>query len=116
VDLVLCSDSVRLYKSRPEHTHRRITDSGVQVKIEWEVWHFLRMYARKCMSQRRLDETDVSVVEREETPYQLMRRSTQLYLTESSLSNSISILELFGVQRLNPPFITGFTKPMDRPN
>jgi hypothetical protein len=64
----------------------------------------------------RLDETDVSIVEREATPRQLIRLSTQFYLAESSFSNIISILELFGIQRLDPPFITGFTKPMYSPN
>lgn len=46
-----------------------------------------------------LDEIDVSFVERETTPRQLIKLSVQLHLVGLSLSNTVSILELFGVQR-----------------
>jgi putative transposase len=46
-----------------------------------------------------LDEIDLSFVEREATPRLLMKLSIQLHLAGLSLSNTVSILELFGVQR-----------------
>ena len=115
-NLVFYSDSNSLYKNRPEHTHRRITDSGVQVRIEWEVWHFLRMYARKCMPQRAFRRNRCKCCGARRNTTLVDETLYPVFLTELSLSNSISFLELFGVQCLDPPFITGFTKPMDSPN
>jgi len=46
-----------------------------------------------------LDEIDVEFVEREATPRFLMKLSIQLHLAGLSLSNTVSILELFGVER-----------------
>jgi transposase-like protein len=46
-----------------------------------------------------LDEIDLGVVEREATPRLLMKLSIQLRLAELSLSNTVSILEVFGVDR-----------------
>lgn len=46
-----------------------------------------------------LDEIDLSFVEREATPRLLMKLSIHLHLAGLSLSNTVSILELFGVQR-----------------
>jgi transposase-like protein len=46
-----------------------------------------------------LDEIDLEFVERKATPRFLMKLSIQLHLAGLSLSNTVSILELFGVTR-----------------
>ena len=46
-----------------------------------------------------LDEIDLEFVEREATPQFLMKLSIQLHLAGLSLSNTVSILEIFGVER-----------------
>jgi len=45
-----------------------------------------------------LDEIDLEFVERESTPRLLMKLSIQLHLAESSISNTVSFLEVFGVE------------------
>ena len=47
-----------------------------------------------------LDEIDLEFVEREATPRLLMKLSIQLHLAGLSLSNTVSILEIFGVDRV----------------
>jgi transposase-like protein len=46
-----------------------------------------------------LDEIDLDVVEREATPRLFAKLGMQLHLDELSLSNIVSILEIFGVER-----------------
>ena len=46
-----------------------------------------------------LDEIDLEFVEREATPRLLMKLSIQLHLAGLSFSNTVSILEVFGVKR-----------------
>jgi hypothetical protein len=46
-----------------------------------------------------LDEIQVGFVEREATPRLLMKLGIQLHLAGLSLSNTVSILEIFGVDR-----------------
>jgi len=46
-----------------------------------------------------LDQIDLEFVEREATPRLLMKLSIQLHLAGPSLSNTVSILEIFGVER-----------------
>jgi len=46
-----------------------------------------------------IDQIDLEFVEREATPRFLMKLSIQLHLTRLSLSNTVSILEIFGVER-----------------
>ena len=46
-----------------------------------------------------LDEIELGFVEREATPTLLMKLGIQLYLAGLSLSNTVSILEIFGVSR-----------------
>src|SRR6056297_2564406 len=46
-----------------------------------------------------LDQIDLGFVEREATPQLLIKLSIQLHLAGLSLSNTVSILEIFGVQR-----------------
>ncbi len=46
-----------------------------------------------------LDDIDVDVVEREATLRLLITLGIQLHLTELSLSNTITIFEIFGVKR-----------------
>jgi transposase-like protein len=46
-----------------------------------------------------LDQFDLDFVEREATPRLLMKLSIQLHLAGLSLSNTVSVLEIFGVQR-----------------
>jgi transposase-like protein len=46
-----------------------------------------------------LDESNLEFVEREATPRLLMKLSIQLYLAELYLSNIVSILEVFGLER-----------------
>ena len=48
---------------------------------------------------RCLDEIDLEFVEREATPRLLMKLSIQLHLAGLSLSNTVSVLEIFGVSR-----------------
>jgi transposase-like protein len=46
-----------------------------------------------------VDQIDLEFVEREATPRFLMKLSIQLHLAGLSLSNTVSILEIFGVER-----------------
>jgi len=46
-----------------------------------------------------LDEIELGFVEREATPRLLMKLSIQLHLAGLSLSNTVSLLEIFGVER-----------------
>ena len=46
-----------------------------------------------------LDQIDLDFVEREATPRLLMKLSIQLHLAGLSLSNTVSVLEIFGVER-----------------
>jgi putative transposase len=46
-----------------------------------------------------LDEIELGFVEREATPRMLMKLGIQLHLAGLSLSNTVSILEIFGVER-----------------
>ena len=46
-----------------------------------------------------LDQIELDFVEREATPRLLMKLSIQLHLAGLSLSNTVSILEIFGVER-----------------
>ncbi len=46
-----------------------------------------------------LDQIDLDFVEREATPELLMKLSIQLHLAGLSLSNTVSVLEIFDVQR-----------------
>ena len=46
-----------------------------------------------------IDRIELGFVEREATPRLLMKLSIQLYLAGLSLSNTVSILEIFGVKR-----------------
>jgi len=47
-----------------------------------------------------LDEIDLDFVEREATPRLLMKLNIQLHLAGLSLSNTVSFLEVFGVERV----------------
>ena len=58
-----------------------------------------------------LDEINVEFVGREVTPRLLMMLSIQLHLSGLSLSNTVSILELFGVGRVKSTVTTGCTRP-----
>ena len=51
---------------------------------------------------RCLDETELESVEREATPRLLMKLSVQLCLAGLSLSNTVLLLEIFGVSRARP--------------
>ncbi len=46
-----------------------------------------------------IDQIELGFVERERTPKLLMKLSIQLHLAVLSLSNTVSILEIFGVKR-----------------
>lgn len=46
-----------------------------------------------------LDQMQLEFVERDATPRVLLKRSIQLHLAGLSLSNTVSVLELFGVER-----------------
>ena len=46
-----------------------------------------------------LDQIDLDFVKREATPRLLMKLSIQLHLAGLSLSNTVSVLEIFGVER-----------------
>jgi len=57
-----------------------------------------------------LDEISLDFVEREATPKLLMKLSIQLHLSGLSLL-ILFFLEVSVLIELDPPFITGFTKP-----
>jgi len=44
-----------------------------------------------------IDQIELDFVEREATPEFLMKLSIQLYLPDLSLSNTVSVIEIFGV-------------------
>ena len=46
-----------------------------------------------------IDQFELGFVEREATPKLLMKLGIQLHLSGLSLSNTVSILEIFGVKR-----------------
>ena len=58
------------------------------------------LYARRSPPHRLLEEIEVGFVEREATPPLLIKLSIQLHLAGLSISNTVSILELFGVDRV----------------
>jgi transposase-like protein len=58
------------------------------------------IYARKRPPRRLLGRDQLRVVEREATPRLLMKLSIQLHLAGLSLSNTVSFLEVFGVDRV----------------
>jgi transposase-like protein len=57
-----------------------------------------------------IDRFDVGVVERHATPELVMKLGVQFHLGGLSLSNTVSVLEMFGVERTHQLFITGYTK------
>ncbi len=59
-----------------------------------------------------IDQIDLGCIEREATPRLLMKLSIQLHFAGLSLSNTVFILETFGVERLVLLFIIGFTRPI----
>lgn len=64
-------------------------------------------------NQQGLTQVDFEFVEREATPQLLTRPSIQLHLAILSLSNTVLVLELFGVKRARSTVHTGCTKPTD---
>jgi transposase-like protein len=60
----------------------------------------LMIYAQKPVLNGCLDEIELGFVEREATPEPLMKLNIQLHLVGLSLPNTVSILELFGVDRV----------------
>ena len=59
-----------------------------------------------------LDEINLEFVEREATPQLLMKLSIQLHLAGLSLSNTVSFLEIFGVDRVRSTVHNWFTRPI----
>jgi transposase-like protein len=55
---------------------------------------------KKAVPSGSIDQIDVSFVEREATPRLVMKPSIQLHLAGLSLSNTVSVLEIFGVDRV----------------
>jgi putative transposase len=51
-----------------------------------------------CLNGR-IDQIDLDFVEREATPPLLMKLSIQLHLAGLSLSNTVRVLDIFGVDR-----------------
>jgi len=47
----------------------------------------------------RIDQIELGVVEQERTPELLMKLGIQIHLAGLSLSNTVSVLEMFGVKR-----------------
>ena len=58
------------------------------------------------------DRIELASIEREATPRLLMKLSIQLHLAGLSLSNTVSMLELFGVGRARSTVHIGFTRPI----
>ncbi len=54
---------------------------------------------KKASLSGSIDQIDLEFIEREATPRFLMKLSIQLHLAGLSLSNTVSILEIFGVER-----------------
>ena len=63
-----------------------------------------------------LNEIELGFVEREATPKLLMKLGIQLHLAGLSLSNTVSVLEIFGPSGLDLLFITEFTRQIYSPN
>jgi len=59
-----------------------------------------------------IDQIELGFVEREATPEFLMKLSIQLHLSELSLSNTVRVLEVFGVQRAQSTVHNEFTRPI----
>jgi hypothetical protein len=79
----------------------RSVRGGVQIRLKSEAVRFSEC---SMPENDRLDgclnEIELGVVEREATPKLLMKLGIQLRLTGLSLSNTVSILEIFGVSRV----------------
>jgi len=56
------------------------------------------------------DQIDLDSVEREATPELLMKLGVRLHLAELSLSNTVSVLEVFGVQCARSTVHNWFTR------
>jgi len=69
----------------------------------WRVRHYVFKvsYAENERLNRIFDRIQLDFVEREATPEFLMKLSIQLHLSGLSLSNTIRILYIFGVQALS---------------
>ncbi len=63
-----------------------------------------------------LEEINVEFVERETTPRFLMKLGIQLHLAGLSLSNTVSTLEIFGVERARSTVHNWSTRPIYSPN
>lgn len=55
--------------------------------------------AKNAILNRCLEDIDLESVNREATPRPLMKLSIQLHLAGLSLSNTVSILEVFDIER-----------------
>jgi hypothetical protein len=67
--------------------------------LKSEACVFKVIYPKNTRLSSSVAQFNVDFVKREATPRLLMKLSIQLYLAESSLFNTISILEIFGVER-----------------
>ena len=63
-----------------------------------------------------LEEINLEFVEREATPRLLMKLSIQLHLAGLSLSNTVSILDIFGVERARSTVHNWVHKPIYSPS
>ena len=57
-----------------------------------------------------IDQIELGFVEREATPQLLMKLGIQLHFAFLSFSDIVSIIEIFGVSRVDPPLTTGFIR------
>ncbi len=62
-----------------------------------------------------LDDIALDFMEREATPQLLMKLGIQLHLTGLSLSNTVSIPDVFGVERARSTVHIGFIRPIYSP-
>ena len=59
-----------------------------------------------------IDWIELEFVEREQTPHEIIETGIQLHLAGLSLSNTVLFLEVLVLKEFDPPFITGFTRPI----
>jgi hypothetical protein len=67
--------------------------------LNGEAVRFLSVYVESARLNGSLDQIELDFVEREATSQLLMKLSIQLHLAELSLSNTVYILDIFGVER-----------------
>lgn len=78
--------------------------------LKGDAWRFPCAMTENARLNRYIYQIDFGFVEREATPHLLMKLCIQIYLARLSLSNTLSIFEVFSIERARSTFTTGFTR------